>query len=167
MDTEEQQKESAELLETAEVNWGCWGQVIVDAIAEMSTKPEQAEQLVKREFLDDFLDNLRESLERKILLANYLQYTDPIYLEIKKNAEKIRQTEPHTESAFEKAWEERKYLLKRFIRQNLDTIQQRCFDDNDGDNNSNQSADDSGGVTGHDVQESFIRKMLKRQLQYR
>jgi hypothetical protein len=154
-------EKSAELLEHAEVDWDYWSEVFEDAISNLSTKPQNAEQLIQKTFIDDFLDNLRETLEHKIHLANYLQHTDPIYLEIKRNAEKLQKMEPHIESAFEKAWEQRHYLLKRFIRQNLDTIQHRCFDDHCGGGDDAQDVDDDDDDEQYGVQDTFLKKYRK------
>ena len=124
-------------------DWDYWSEVIQDAISMLSPIPENAKQLMQKPMIDEFLDNIRESLEQKINLTNYMQYTDPIYLEIKRKARKIRKQEPDKGSAFEKAWDERHYFLKRFIRNNLDTIQDRCFDGEESDESEDGEEEDT------------------------
>ncbi len=148
-------REDMDTADVKDVDWNYWTDVIEHAISYMSNIPQNAKQLLQKPFLEEFLDELRESVEWKINLGNYMLYDDPIYLEVKKNAKKIRKQEPLTDAAFEKAWEQRQYLIKRFIRENLDKIQKEIFKCED--NTEGRYCDDDI-ETDHSVQATFLKK---------
>ncbi len=148
-------REDIDTADVKDVDWNYWSDMIEHAIKNMSKIPRNAKQLLQKPFLEEFLDELRESIEWKINLRNYMLYDDPIYLEVEKNAKKLRKQEPLIDAAFEKAWEQRHYLIKRFIRENLDKIQKEIFKCEG--NDEGQYCDD-GLETDHSVQATFLKK---------
>ena len=101
-----------------------WQVLISETFKEMGLRREikNPKEILLDPVLSEFLEELRENLEGRMKFAEYMQNKDKVYQEIQNTAERHSRKDLDEDEAFEKAWNERKYLLKRLIRDNLNVI---------------------------------------------
>ena len=101
-----------------------WQILINETFKEMGLHKEikNPKEILLDPILTEFLEELRENLEGRMKFAEYMQNQDKVYQEIQNTAERHSRKDLDEDEAFEKAWNERKYLLKRLIRDNLNVI---------------------------------------------
>ncbi len=125
-----QMDESDEEADDDKLEWKYWQKLIKQAIGKMGTDiPENGKELLREPHLSSFLEKIRHNLEKRMTFAQYMDFYDPIYAQIQKTADGYEENhEMDDGEAFEKAWENRKYLLKRFFRNHIDEIEEELTD---------------------------------------
>ena len=100
-----------------------WSSLIVRTFDEMDLQSEieNGNEILGEPILSQFLEELRENLEKRMKFAQYMEEEDETYREIQNTANQYKDLD--SDEAFEKAWNERKYLLKRLLRDHMDVIE--------------------------------------------
>ena len=125
-----------------------WEMLIAETCREMDIHKEikNPKDIMTNPVLSEFLEELRQNLESKMDFAQYMQNEDKTYQELQNTAERFSRKDLDEDEAFEKAWNERKYLLKRLLRDNLDIVQKvlnEKVEDSDEEENEQMYSDQS------------------------
>ena len=143
-------------------SWSHWKILITEAVEEMGKQPSEAAEILKDPYFDDFIEKVRESLSKQIRFADYVKRKDKVFNAIQKSANLfIREMKLSKGEAFEKAWNERKYLLKRFLRNHLEEIQDEVLNNGgsdteeiDDENESETEASDEDITTHQSIEDN-------------
>ena len=109
---------------TNEVQWKHWEQLIKLTINEMENEmPKEAKDLLHEPCLSIFMEKMLENLEKYMTFTQNMKDDDPIYAKIQKTADTYEDQNMEEGEAFEKAWNDRKILIKRFLRDHIDDIE--------------------------------------------
>ena len=102
-----------------------WSELIIETCREMDLKNEikSPKDVLFEPMLSRFLEELRDNIDKRMKFADYMNSHDKIYQEIQNTVERYERNDLEEDEAFEKAWNERKYLLKRMLKDNLDVIE--------------------------------------------
>ena len=130
-----------------------WEMLIDETCREMNIQKEiqNSKDILVDPILGEFLEELRQNLESRMKFAQYMEDHDKIYQEIQTTAERFRQKDLDEDEAFEKAWNKRKYLLKRLLRDNLNIIENVM---NETDDEENSEVEDNN--EGQMIQGQFV-----------
>ena len=125
---EEEEEEEEEPFE-----WKHWRKLIKQTIKQMDTKtPSDTNYLLQEPHLSNFLDKMRERMEKCMEFCRYMKNVDPIYKKIQNTSNKYKKNHGLEEGeAFEKAWNDRSFLLKRFLRDHSEEIDDLLPEDSD------------------------------------
>ncbi len=117
-----------------------WSESIIEICREMDLKNEikNPKEVLSEPLLSRFLEEIRDNIGNRMKFADYMKNHDKIYQEIQSTAEQYEQKELDEDEAFEKAWNKRKYLLKRMLRDNLDVIEKTLDENNDSSDEEDQ-----------------------------
>ena len=123
-DGSDSQRSEKEEESESEDDYDHWQVLINETFKEIGLHKEikNPKEILREPLLSEFLEELRENLETRMKFADYMQNEDKVYQEIQNTAERHSRKDLEEDEAFEKAWDDRKYLLKRLIRDNLDVI---------------------------------------------
>ncbi len=110
-----------------------WSELITEICREIELKNEikYPKEVLFEPMLSRFLEELRDNLDSRMKFADYMKNHDKVYQEIQNTAERYERKELEEDEAFEKAWNDRKYLLKRMLRDNLDVIEKTLDESSD------------------------------------
>ncbi len=127
-----------------EAEWKFWSLLVKESLKSMPKLPENAQELLlESPYLTDFFDKMRQNMEDRIKVSDYMRYEDPIYGQLKATADRyVEEKGLEQDEAFEKAWEERKYLLKRYLRHHSHEIDKQLHKDSVSDGESIDGDDD-------------------------
>ncbi len=116
-----------------------WSTLISRTFDEMDLQSEieNGDEILCEPMLSQFLEELRENLEKRMKFAQYMEEEDETYREIQNTANQYKDLD--SDEAFEKAWNERKYLLKRLLRDHMDVVENEM---ENGDNKVKEYDDD-------------------------
>ncbi len=103
-----------------------WATLIMETCREMDIGKEivKPKDILNDPIFSEFLEELRENLDSRMKFAEYMQVHDKVYEEIQCTAERYARKDIEDSEAFEKAWNKRKYLLKRLLRENLAVVKE-------------------------------------------
>ena len=132
-------------------SWGYWEELVSEAIQQISDGPEDAKEILKESYFDEFLESLYELVDKQLKFVDYMTKNDPVFKQIQGTARRyMAEMAIGQGEAFEKAWNDRKYLLKRYLRHHIGDIQNEIFDgkkdeeESNDDDESEDKDDDSG-----------------------
>jgi hypothetical protein len=124
-ETDSEMEDNEETTESKKEEQDYWETMIAETCREMELHKEikNPKELMKEPMLGEFLEELRQNIENKMKFADYMQNEDKVYKEIHSTAERYEEKDLDEDEAFEKAWNKRKYLLIRLLRDNLYIVQ--------------------------------------------
>ena len=127
-----------------------WATLIIKTCREMDIgkEIEKPKDILNDPILSEFLEELRENLDGRMKFAEYMQIHDKVYQEIQDTAEHYSRKDIEESEAFEKAWNKRKYLLKRLLRDNLDVIKEVMEEGNDSEEEQEEEDDNNNQTDG-------------------
>jgi hypothetical protein len=82
------------------------------------------ENLLKEPLFSEFLDILKNTLEAAMNFTKYFVNQDGVYDSIHTTADNYLKKNMEEDEAKEKAWDERKFRVKQFLRENLKLIEE-------------------------------------------
>ena len=88
----------------------------------LESEIENANEILSDPLLSQFLEELRENLEKIMKFADNMKEEDETHQAIQKTTNQYENHDDDDE-AFDKAWNERKYLLKRLLHDHIEVIE--------------------------------------------
>ena len=82
-----------------------------------------ADELLKEPLFSEFLEVLRDTLQERLEFASYFENDDDVYKSILNTSYNYLDKDLGQDEAIEKAWDERKFLVRAFFRDNPMLVQ--------------------------------------------
>jgi len=109
--------------ENMETNWEYWSTIVSETLNQMEKLPDNNKNLLQEPFVGEFLWKLWENIMQKIQFVEYMENEDEVYEKIKNTAKIfISKQQIDKAEAYDKAWEDRKFLVLRFLNNHIDKI---------------------------------------------
>ena len=141
MDENNEEQEAEDTDSDSQNHWPTLIQEICEKM-DLQTEISEATEVLVEPLLTEFLEELRENLEKRIKFVDYMKEEDKTYQEIQSTADQYNGLDE--DEAFEKAWNDRKYLLKRLIREHIEVIENVLENNNEeGDEDEDENETDT------------------------
>ena len=90
-------------------------------------------KMLREPYLGEFVHELQQVVESRIKFANYFENDDPVYVSISRIKEKAEEEDALEEDeCADIAWSQRRFAVRKIIRENIDLFDDEEEDDADG-----------------------------------
>ena len=139
-------------------SWFYWSKIIMQAIDEIGNDElVDVEKILKDPFFNNFLEKLYEILSKNMEFARYMKENDKMYRQIKQTSKiYIKELNFKPREAFEKAWNERQFLIKQYIRDHLEDIQDEISNKSETEEEEMDTGPNDGDLKSNDEEEDTI-----------
>ena len=108
-----------------------WRELISETCEQADIDVESAEQVLQEPYLSEFLEMMGKILQKKINMVKNLQEKDATYEKVQSTIDRCTDKDYDDDEAFEKAWDKRKFLLKKVLKNNLDLIEEKLINNSE------------------------------------
>ena len=126
----------------------CWKEILEES-AEDGYMTEHPERYLTDPYLGAIVERIKNVVQQKLKIAHYLEDDDGTYREIKETIERYENQGCLDDEAVEKAWSERRFLIKKKIKEHLDVFRPEDDDEDNDDNDEDNvefESDDTVGM---------------------